>query len=167
MEEIKYTYDDLLQAVSSLDDEKKTFLMQAVDMRHVLSMMNSDKAFEKTMKNIDTYIAYYQLMQAYLEDLKDCLESGNYVTSSIISKDIILEVYNNLEDGEKKSVILDSMNNADFQRKCSEILVCDFKRIVNSNPSLKVIDNLIGLSKYFDQAIQLGIGCNHKYEVES
>lgn len=36
MEEIKYTYDDLLQAVSSLDDEKKTFLMQAVDMRHDL-----------------------------------------------------------------------------------------------------------------------------------
>lgn len=167
MEEIKYTYDDLLQAVSSLDDEKKIFLMQAVDMRHVLSMMNSDKAFEKTMKNIDTYIAYYQLMQAYLKDLKDCLESGNYVTSSIISKDTILEVYNNLEDGEKKSVILDLMNNADFQRKCSEILVCDFKRIVNSNPSLKVIDNLIGLGKYFDQSIQLGIGCNHKYEVES
>lgn len=166
MEEIKYTYDDLLKAVSSLDDEKKTFLMQTVDMRHVLSMMNSDKVFEKTMKNIDTYIAYYQLLQAYLEDLKGCLESGDYVASSIISKDTISEVYDNLEEGEKKSVVLNLMNNAGFQRKCSEILVCDFKRIVNSDPSLKVIDNLIGLSKYFDQAIRLGIGCAHKYEVE-
>ena len=40
---------------------RKHFFMQTVDMRHVLSMMNSDKVFENAMKNIDTYIAWYQL----------------------------------------------------------------------------------------------------------
>lgn len=167
MEETQYTYDDLFQAVSCLDDEKKTFLMQTADMRHVLSMMNSDKTFEKTMKSIDTYIAYYQLLQVYLVDLKECLESGSYIVAAGINVDTISENYDSLEEDEKKAVVLNLLNNADFQKKCCEILAVDFKRVVNSDATLKAIDNLTGLSRYFDRMVRLGIGCNHKYEVES
>lgn len=166
MEETKYTYDDLFQAVSCLDDEKKTFLMQTADMRHVLSMMNSDKTFEKTMKSIDTYIAYYQLLQAYLVDLKECLESGSYIVAAGINVDTISENYDSLEEDEKKAVVLNLMNNPDFQKKCCEILCRDMKRCINDDATLKVLDQLFGVSKYFDRLISAGIGCDHEYRIE-
>ena len=81
--------------------------------------------------------------------------------------DTISENYDSLEEDEKKAVVLNLLNNADFQKKCCEIMAGDFKRLVNSDAILKAIDNLTGLSRYFDRMVRLGIGCNHKYEVES
>jgi len=54
MEEIKYTYDDLLQAVSSLDDEKKTFLMQAVGKYVIICTL----PFKKTCRPSERHILF-------------------------------------------------------------------------------------------------------------
>lgn len=167
MEETKYTYEDLLLALNSMDEEKKHLLLKSVKISDLFEMMNSEGKFENAMKNVDQYVAWYQLIQAYLMNLKEKLESGDFISNKEISKDTILKDYNDLKEDEKKAVVLNLMNNADFQKKCCEILAVDFKRVVNSDATLKAIDNLTGVSRYFDKMVRLGIGCNHKYEVES
>lgn len=166
MEETKYTYEDLFKALNSLEDDKKNTLLEGFKASDLLDVMNCEKKYEDTIKALDEYVAYYQLMQAYLMNLKEKLESGDFFSNKEINKDTILEDYNDLKEDEKKAVVLNLMNNADFQKKCCEILAVDFKRIVNSDATLKAIDNLIGVSRYFDRMVYLGIGCNHKYEVE-
>lgn len=166
MEETKYTYEDLFKALNSLEDDKKNTLLEGFKASDLLDVMNSEKKYEDTIKALDEYVAYYQLMQAYLMNLKEKLELGDFISNKEISKDTILEDYNDLKEDEKKAVVLNLMNNADFQKKYCEILAVDFKRIVNSDATLKAIDNLIGVSRYFDRMVYLGIGCNHKYEVE-
>ena len=40
------------------------------------------------------------------------------------------------------------------------------KRCINDDATLKALDQLFGVSKYFDRLISAGIGCDHEYRIE-
>lgn len=50
MEETKYTYEDLLLALNSMDEEKKHLLLKSVKISDLFEMMNSEEKFENAMK---------------------------------------------------------------------------------------------------------------------
>lgn len=166
MKENKYTYEDVFNALNSMDEEKREFLIERTDMPELLNLLNSEDAFEATLENVDDYIARYQLWQSYLLELKTRLVTGEHRTTGAIDKDTISEKYAVLDDDEKKYIVLNLMNNADFQKKCCEILCSDMKRSINDDATLKALDQLFGVSKYFDRLISAGIGCEHKYRIE-
>ena len=89
-----------------------------------------------------------------------------YGATGAIDKDTISEKYDALDDDEKKYIVLNLMNNPDFQKKCCEILCRDMKRCINDDATLKALDQLFGVSKYFDRLISAGIGCDHEYRIE-
>lgn len=166
MEESKYTYEDVFNVLNSMDEEKREFLIERTDMPELLNLLNSEEAFEATLENVDGYIARYQLWQSYLLELKTRLVTGEHNATSVIDKDTIPEKYDELKDGDKRRVVLNLMNNPDFQKKCCEILCSDMKRCISDDATLKALDQLFGVSKYFDRLISADIGCEHKYRIE-
>lgn len=166
MEETKYTYENLLLALNSMDEEKKHLLLKSVKVSDLFEMMNSEEKFENAMKNIDQYVAWYQLMQAYLQELKMILDKPECISTRGINKETVSEDYDCLEEDEKKAVALNLINNPNFQKKYCEIMCCDIKRNINSDATLKALDQLFEISNYMDRFIKAGIGCDHKYEVE-
>lgn len=78
----------------------------------------------------------------------------------------IAEQYEELDVDGKFDTALALMNEPSFQNNCSKILINDFKRIVKSDPTLNAIDNLFNFSRYYEKALERGIGCDHKYIVE-
>ena len=166
MEKNKYTYEDVFNALNSMDEEKRELLIERTDTYELLNLLNSEDVFEATLENVDDYIARYQLWQSYLLELKTRLVTGEYRATGAIDKDTISEKYAALDDDEKKYIVLNLMNNPDFQKKCCEILCCDMKRCINDDATLKALDQLFGVSKYFDRLISAGIGCDHEYRIE-
>ena len=166
MEENKFTYEDIFNALNSMDAEKEFFLLENIN-DSMLYALNSEDRFDQKLKEIHNHIAQWQLLESYLLELKTRIVTGEYNASSVIDKDTISEKYDDLKEDDKKYVVLNLMNNPDFQKKCCEILCSDMKRCINDDATLKALDQLFGVSKYFDRLISAGIGCNHKYEVES
>ena len=162
----KYTYEEVFNALNSMDEEKSEFLIERTDMPELLNLLNSEDAFKATLKNVDDYIARYQLWQSYLLELKTKLVTGECNVASVMNKDTVSEKYDQLKDGDKRHVVLNLMNNPDFQKKCCEIQCSDMKRCINDDATLKALDQLFGVSKYFDRLISAGIGCDHKYRIE-
>lgn len=166
MEENKFTYEDVFNALNSMDEEKRAFLLEKVTISSLLDGLNSEESFEAAIKEIDDCIAQYQLLEANLVELKTKLVTSEYNVSSVIDKDTVSEKYDDLNEDDKKDVVLNLMNNPDFQKKCCEILCFDMKRCINSDDTLKALDQLFGVSKYFDRLISAGIGCDHAYRIE-
>lgn len=166
MEENKFTYEDVFNALNSMDEIKKEFLIESIDWSQLLNMLNSEETFEAVLKNIDDCIARYQLLEAYLVELKTKLITGEYNIAGEIDKNTISEKYDDLKEDDKKDVVLNLMNNGDFQKKCCEILSSDMKRCINTDATLRTLDRIFGVSKYFDRLISTGIGCNHQYRIE-
>lgn len=165
MEENKFTYENVCNALNSMDAEKEVFLLENITVS-MLYTLNSEDRFDQKIKEIDDRIAQWQLLESYLLELKTRLVTGEYRVTGAIDKDIISEKYNILDEDEKKHIVLNLMNNPDFQKKCCEILCCDMKRCINDDATLKVLDQLFGVSKYFDRLISAGIGCDHEYRIE-
>ena len=69
-------------------------------------------------------------------------------------------------EDEKKQIVLNLINNPDFQKKCCEIMSCDMKRNINADDTLKALDQLFNFGKYIDEFIEAGIGCDHEYRIE-
>lgn len=61
MEENKYTYEDVFNALNSMDEEKRELLIERTDTYELLNLLNSEDVFEATLENVDDYIARYQL----------------------------------------------------------------------------------------------------------
>lgn len=165
MEENKFTYEDIFNALNSMDAEKEFFLLENIN-DSMLYALNSEGRFDQKLKEIDNHIAQWQLLESYLLELKTRLVTGEYNAASAIDKDTISEKYDDLKENDKKYVVLTLMNNPDFQKKCCEILCCDMKRCINDDATLKALDQLFGVSKYFDRLISAGIGCDHEYRIE-
>lgn len=166
MEENRFTYEDVFNVLNSMDGIKKEFLIESIDLSQLLNMLNSKEAFEAVLKNIDDCIARYQLLEAHLVELKTKLITGEYNVAGVIDKNTISEKYDDLKEDDKKDVVLNLMNNGDFQKKCCEILSSDMKRCINTDAILRILDRIFGVSKYFDRLISTGIGCNHQYRIE-
>lgn len=166
MEENKFTYEDVFNALNSMDEEKRAFLLEKVTVSSLLSGLNSEEGGEEAIKEIDDCIAQWQLLESYLLELKTRLVTGEYNATSVVDKDTISEKYDDLKEDDKKYVVLNLMNNPDFQKKCCEILCSDMKRCINDDATLKALDQLFGVSKYFDRLISAGIGCDHEYRIE-
>ncbi len=66
MEENKYTYENLLLALNSMDDDKKNFLLDGIKVPDLLNMINSEERYNTVMKTINQYIIGYQLYQKCL-----------------------------------------------------------------------------------------------------
>lgn len=166
MEENKFTYEDVFNALNSMNEEKRAFLLEKVTVSSLLNGLNSEEGFEEAIKEIDDCIAQWQLLESYLLELKTRLVTVEYNATSVVDKDTISEKYDELKDDDKRYVVLNLMNNPDFQKKCCEILCSDMKRCINDDATLKALDQLFGVSKYFDRLISAGIGCDHEYRIE-
>lgn len=166
MEENKFTYMEFFKVVNNMDEDKREFFLTNIEIPALLKTLNSEEEFESLIKELDEDAAYYQLMASYLLEVKSKLDSGKYRTTGAIDKDTISEKYDALDEDEKKHIVLNLMNNPDFQKKCCEILCSDMKRCINDDATLKALDQLFGVSKYFDRLISAGIGCDHEYRIE-
>ena len=166
MEENKYTYEDVFNVLNSMDEEKRDFLLEKINISSMLCALNSEDCFDQAIKEFDDCIAQWQLLEAYLAELKTKLVTGECNVVGVMNKDTVSEKYNQLKDDDKRHVVLNLMNNPDFQKKCCEILCSDMKRCINDDATLKALDQLFGVSKYFDRLISAGIGCDHKYRIE-
>lgn len=79
MEENKYTYENLLLALNSMDDDKKNFLLDGIKVPDLLNMINSEERYNTVMKTINQYIIGYQLCQECLQEFKTILDSELYL----------------------------------------------------------------------------------------
>lgn len=79
MEENKYTYENLLLALNSMDDDKKNFLLDGIKVPDLLNMINSEERYNTVMKTINQYIIGYQLYQECLQEFKTILDSEPYL----------------------------------------------------------------------------------------
>lgn len=79
MEENKYTYEDVFNALNSMDEEKKNFLLDGIKVPDLLNMINSEERYNTVMKTINQYIIGYQLCQECLQEFKTILDSEPYL----------------------------------------------------------------------------------------
>ena len=166
MKENKFTYEDVFNALNSMDTEKGAFLLENITVS-MLYTLNSEESFDYVIKEIDNCIAQWQLLEAYLVELKTKLVTGEYNVTGVINKETVSEKYDCLEEAEKKEVVLELINNPDFQKKICQIMSDELKKVIKSDNTMKALDQLLGFSKYIDELIEQGIGCNHKYGVKS
>lgn len=166
MEANKFTYTEFFKVVSNMNEDKREFFLTNIEIPALLKTLNSEEEFESLIKELDEDAAYYQLMASYLLEVKSKLDSGKYRTTGAIDKDTISEKYDVLDEDEKKQIVLNLINNPDFQKKCCEIMSCDMKRNINADDTLKALDQLFNFGKYIDEFIEAGIGCDHEYRIE-
>ena len=68
MEENKFTYEDVFNALNSMDTEKGVFLLENITVS-MLYKLNSEDRFDQELKEIDNHIAQWQLLESYLLEL--------------------------------------------------------------------------------------------------
>lgn len=127
-------------------------------MDELLRVINSDKAYETYQACLNEIILLNQNFKQALTEVKTLIENPIFVPVDL-SKD-----YSELEEDKKMQVALEMLNNPSFQKNCCKILMDEYKQVVESDSTMKLVDNLLGFSKYLEKAIKTGIGCNHKYE---
>lgn len=96
MEENKYTYENLLLALNSMDDDKKNFLLDGIKVPDLLNMINSEERYNTVMKTINQYIIGYQLYQECLQEFKTILDSEPYLKN---------EKHTEISTDSKRSII--------------------------------------------------------------
>jgi len=157
-----YTYDEYLQtlygALGTLTDDEKDSILSNLQPRDIFALITTDEK-EKVDGYINelrsTLICYLKFHNALckllgIESLKD---------------KTIVESYRELDADCKFKTTLDLMNEPDFQKDCSQILVDDYKRMAKSDSLIGAIDKVLNVSGCFGRLLKQGIGCDHKYEV--
>lgn len=157
--QLNHTYDEVLKAVGKLSEKEKDFILRQMNLQDVLHITNTQEIVDNYCDLAKTYADAYILLSEVIRKIYANLNAPTDAVGDIVSD------YKELSADQKKVVALDLLNNGDFQKDCCNILVKDFERVASENPTVKVLDNLLGFSKYFKRCINLGIGCDHKYEV--
>lgn len=154
-----YTYNEYLQTVygalgTLTDDEKDS----------VLSSLKVNEIFE--------FLTVEEKANQYINELQNTLFAGLKFHNSLckllgieIPKNkTLVETYRDLDKDSKFKLTLELMNEPDFQKDCSQILINDYKRLAKSDSVIGAIDKILNIGGYFERALAQGIGCDHKYE---
>lgn len=157
-----YTYDEYLEtvygALRTLTDDEKDSVLSNLKLQEIFAFLTTEeKEKVDAYKNelINTIMCYLKFYNAFCKLLGIELPKDK----------TIVESYRELDTDSKFDVALALMNESEFQKDCSKILIDDFKRIAKSDSTLNAIDKLFNFSKYFEGALERGIGLDHKYEV--
>lgn len=157
-----YTYDEYLQttygALEKLTDDEKDSVLSNLKVREIFAFLTTDEK-----EKVDGYIL--ELRNTILRYLKFHNALCKLLGIEQIKNSTILENYRALNADNKFDTALALMNEPDFQKDCSKILVNDYKRLAKSDPLIGALDKVLNVSGYFERAIAQSIGCNHKYEV--
>lgn len=159
VQEGRFSYDDVFKMFNRLSKDEKSILSN-LHIEDVYLLLNADG--ESFQTHINTVVSNIQLHIKYVHALLKLRE----MTFDVSGKDCdITNEYKNLSEKDKLKVALSLLNTETFQKDCSKILLNDFKKFIEIDPTIKALDQLLGIEKYLDYCIQSGIGCNHKYEV--
>ncbi len=157
-----YTYDEYLQIVfgelEKLTNEEKDSLLSNLKLHEIFAFITTDEK-----EKVDGYIN--ELRTTILDYLRFHNALCKLLGIESLKDKTIVESYRELDADCKFKTTLDLMNEPDFQKDCSQILVDDYKRLAKSDPFIEAINKTLNVSGYFEKLLKQGIGCNHKYEV--
>lgn len=157
-----YTYNEYLDtvygALGTLTEEEKDAVLSNLKPHDIFAFITTDEK-----EKVDEYIK--NLENTLLSNLRFYNSLCKLLGIELPKEQTIAEQYERLDAEQKFDMALALMNKRDFQRDCSKILIDDFKRIAKSDPTLNAIDKLFNFSRYFEGALERGIGLDHKYEV--
>ncbi len=152
-----YNCSDILKAALQLKEDEREALFQFYTVPNVAEILNGN---------------VYESCRYIIEHAEKLIKAAGAIRQiyKLLNTNIFVEKefssnYDGLSEDKRKKVVLELMNNFDFQRNCVEVMVKDYERIVQSNNTLSAIDNLLGIGKYFKDCVKTGIGCDHIYEV--
>ena len=155
-----YTYDEYLQtlfgALQTLTDEEKDSLLTNLKPSEIFAFLTMEEK-----EKIDEYIV--ELRKTILSYLKFHNAICKLLKIDLLEDKTIVEMYRELDADKKFESALDLMNEPDFQKDCSQILINDYKRLVKSDSFIGALDKLLNVSGCFERLLEQGIGCNHKY----
>lgn len=155
-----HSYDEVMRAIMKLPEDKKDIILTSLDIAKIVTALDSEKNFAKTIDACDKYINCWAMVRDALNELYNLVNITESATDNVMSD------YDMLDASQKKETALRLLNNGEFQRDCCEILITDMERVVANDSTLKGLDNLFGLTKYFKKFLQLGIGADHQYRMK-
>ena len=147
----------VLKALKPLTDEEKDYIFCNLKINEIHNLLTKGEEAGKYLTELRNTIFNYMKFHEAI-----CKMFG----FEPLKRQTIAEEYKELDAEGKFDTALALMNESDFQKDCSEILFADMKRIVESDPTLSAINKLFNITGYYEKAIKLGIGCDHKYIVE-
>ncbi len=157
-----YTYNEYLETVfrelGKLTHEEKDSLLSNLKLHEIFAFLTTDEK-----EKVNGYI--FELRNTILNHLRFHNALCKLLRVDFPKDKTIVESYQELSAEDKFKTALDLMNEPDFQKDCSQILVDDYKRLAKSDPFIGAIDKTLNISGYFEKLLKQGIGCNHKYEV--
>ncbi len=158
-----YTYDEYVKIVfgelEKLTNEEKESLLSNLKLHDIFAFITTDEK-----EKVDGYI--YALRKIILDYLRLHNALCKLLGIELLKDKTIVESYRELNAEDKFKTTLDLMNEPDFQKDCSQILVDDYKRMAKSDALIGAIDKVLNVSGYFESLLKQGIGCDHKYEVD-
>lgn len=158
-----YTYDEYLQvlygALRTLTDDEKDSVLSNLKLKEIFAFLTTDKKEE-----IDGYV--FELRNTILTYLKFHNAFCKLLKIEPLKSETIIERYRELDKDSKFNLAFELMNEPDFQKDCSRILINNYKRQAKSDPMIGAIDKVLNIGSYFERALAQSIGCEHKYEVE-
>lgn len=157
-----YTYDEYLEtvfgALKTLTDDEKDCVLSNLKPHDIFAFITTNEK-----DKVDKYVN--ELRRMILDNLRYHNALCKLLGIEPLKDKTIAEQYEDLDAEDKYDTALALMNEPSFQKDCSEILLADMKRIVESDPTLSAINKLFNITGYYEKALKQGIGCDHKYEV--
>lgn len=155
-----HSYDEVMKAVEKLPEEEKEIILFQMNIPQLAVLLDSAEKVEEYKESLQKYINVCIIAMNAISKLYDLVNAPDNAVADAI------EGYSKLDSMQQKETALRLLNNSVFQRDCCDILISDMERVTESDSTLKALDSLLGLVKYFKKCIRLGIGTDHKYEVE-
>lgn len=156
----KYSYSQIFKAIEKMTKEEVDSIFSNISFNELIILLQQDGGAEYYIQHLLNHVSDVIAKTDAIAKLANLLKTPCDDSEEIENK------YSSMDDDEKKATALRLLNNPDFQKDCTEIMYLDFKKIIDSNSSFKALDSLLGISKWYKQNIERGIGLNHKYEVE-
>lgn len=157
-----YTYDEYLEtvfgALKTLTDDEKDCVLSNLKPHDIFAFITTNEK-----DKIDGYVN--ELRRSILTSLRYHNALCKLLGIEPLKDKTIAEQYEELDTDSKFDVALTLLNDPSFQKNCCKILIEDMKRIVNSDPALSAVDKLFNISKFFETALERGIGCDHVYKI--
>lgn len=155
-----HSCDEVMKAIEKLPEEEKEVILFQMNIPQLAVLLDSAEKVEEYKETLQKYIDVCTIIMDAISKLYELVNAPEDAVNDVI------EDYSKLDSTQKKETALRLLNNNVFQRDCCDILIKDMERVTESDSTLKALDNLFGLVKYFKNCIRLGIGTDHKYEVE-
>lgn len=158
-----YTYDEYLEtvygALRTLTDDEKDSVLSNLKPHEIFAFLTTDEK-----EKVNEYVKNFE--NTLLANLRYYNALCKLLGIELPKEKTIVESYRELNTDNKFDTALALMNEPDFQRDCSKILIDDYRRLAKSDPVIGALDKLLNMSGYFEKALAQGIGCDHKYEAQ-